>query len=225
MNGLTVVIPSRNADNLAACVNAVWQHEPGLRIIVVDDGVDWVRYIEINPQQVRAVMDNAVPGVKPFVFARNANIGIAAAGTDDAILLNDDALLESYNGFTTMQMAAHWRQDFAVIGAVTDLTGQPLQQRIGKGPREVPNIAFVCVLLPRRTIDSIGLLDERYALDYGVEDRDYCEAVTRAGLKVGVHDGCFVDHSKLTSTFRGHPESPRSFARNYELFKQKWGIA
>jgi GT2 family glycosyltransferase len=68
----------------------------------------------------------------------------------------------------------------------------------------------------------VGYLDERYCLDYGVEDRDYCEAVNRAGLKVGVSDWCYVDHGSLTSSFRGDPKAPRSFARNLELFKQKW---
>ena len=36
----------------------------------------------------------ALEGVKPFIFARNCNLGIRAAGSDDVVLLNDDALLE-----------------------------------------------------------------------------------------------------------------------------------
>ena len=96
--------------------------------------------------------------------------------------------------------------------------------------RIVPHIAFVCVLIPARTRAilseySDGLLDECYCLDYGVEDRDYCEQVNRAGMQVAVHDGCFVDHSKLVSSFRGDPKQPKSFAQNYALFKAKWGIA
>jgi glycosyltransferase involved in cell wall biosynthesis len=224
VNALSVVIPSRNADNLAACVNAVWQHDPCLRIIVVDDGVDWNRCIDLAPSQAwGAVMDNAVPGQKPFVFARNANIGIRAAGTDDVILLNDDALLTTYCGFSEMQRRNS--EELALVGAVTNLTGQPLQRPMKIGVRPVLHFAFVCVLIPRAVIDTVGLLDERYCLDYGVEDRDYCEACQRAGVGVYVDDACFVDHSKLTSTFRGHPESPKSFVRNYELFRQKWGIA
>jgi hypothetical protein len=142
------------------------------------------------------------------------------------ILLNDDALLQTPGGFRALQSLADDFPEFGVIGAVTNVTGQPLQMpQGGNGLREVPHIAFVCVYIPRRTIDRVGLLDERYSLDYGCEDLDYCEACRRAGLKVGVFEGCFVDHASLESSFRGHPWASRSFARNKELFDQKWATA
>jgi hypothetical protein len=68
------------------------------------------------------------------------------------------------------------------------------------------------------------MLDERYKIDYGVEDLDYCEAVNRAGLKVCVYDHVFVDHGSLRSSFRGDPKTPRPFTKNYELYKKKWSI-
>src|ERR1700693_4765766 len=73
----------------------------------------------------------------------------------------------------------------------------------------------------RRWFDRVGLLDERYCLDYGVEDLDYCEACRRAGLKVGVFDHCYVDRRSLASSFRGDPSAPRSFAKNKALFDRK----
>ena len=225
MNALTVVIPSRNADNLAACVNAVWQHDPGVRIIVVDDGVDWARYIQINPQQCQAVIDTAVVGEKPFQFSRNVNIGIREAGLDDVVICNDDALLESYGGFTLLQQAQLKRGEFAIIGATTNVTGQPLQQRrIGgsAGLRLVEHLAFVCVFIPRSTFDDekIGWLDERYVCGY--EDRDYCETVNRAGRLVGVHDGCYVDHGSLVSTVRG--PGGKGYDKGGEAtYRAKWG--
>ena len=139
------------------------------------------------------------------------------------ILLNDDALLETVGGFTAMQRAAELHREYGVIGAVTNVTGQPLQRPHGIGLRPVPHIAFVCVLIPRRTIDRVGPLDERFCLDYGVEDLDYCESCWRGGLKAGVFDGCYVDHGSLSSLFRGDPSTPRSFARNKALFDEKWG--
>lgn len=210
---LSVVIPSRTLSNLVPCVAAVRKHEPDVRLIVVDDGlanrdIDGCTYLN---------------GIREFIFARNCNLGINAAGKDDVVLLNDDALLESPGGFTLMQEEAAERPELGVIGAVTNVTGQPLQQPRGVGLRVVPHIAFICVLIPRRTIDAVGLLDEQYCIDYGVEDRDYCEAVTRAGLKVAVHDRCYVDHGSLRSSFRGDPLTPRSFQENWKLFLKKWG--
>lgn len=246
-----VIVPSRNAANLWRCVEAVRLHEPDVRIIVVDDGVDWEVYSTLQHYAFVLGKEERIPGIKPFVFARNVNIGIRAAGESDVVLLNDDALLESPGGFQLMQMAARFREDVGVIGATTNVTGQPLQNRqgnwgsydwenppLGMGLRLVPHIAFVCALIPRRTLNRLGSLgegnaegfegftfglDERYCLDYGVEDADYCEQVTRAGLKVAVHDGCYVDHGSLTSTYRGDPRAAKSFAQNYRLLMEKWG--
>ena len=215
---LSVIIPSRTPSNLIPCGEAVRRHEPEARIIVVDDTPDLS--LRPSPEWMPAI---AIEGVKPFIYARNCNLGILAAESDDVILLNDDALLKSAGGFAALQRAAAVHPEYGVIGAVTNVTGQPLQRPQGIGLREAPHIAFVCVLIPRRTIGEVGLLDERYCLDYGVEDLDYCEATRRSGLKVGVFDHCYVDHGSLTSSFRGDPHAPRSFAKNKALFDAKWG--
>ena len=267
MSNLSVIIPSRNIDNLRPCVAAVRKHEPEAHIILVDDD----DLAACNPGDV----DDIVDGIKPFIFARACNQGIRAAGEDDVILLNDDALLESPGGFSIMQTAAQEHQEYGIIGAVTNLTGQPLQYRASRrdtlmavadamipripaptslhdygkqyaamssdGLREVPHIAFVCVLIPRRTrqllADSMcvsldpdrndyltdGFLDERYCLDWGCEDADYCEQVRVCRAKIGVHDGCYVDHGSLRSTRRGDPRTPTDFRQNYKLLVDKWG--
>lgn len=216
MNNLSVIIPSKTAANLKACVKAVRDCGEMCRIIVVDDGVDW-KSVTQNGAEI-------IAGQKPFVFARNCNLGIDAAGSDDVVLLNDDALLTTKCGLTLLQKAAQENPEYGCIGSTTNVTGQILQQRQKVGLRHVHHIAFMCVLIPRRTIDKIGKLDERYCIDYGVEDRDYCEMITRAGLLVGVHDGCFVDHSKLTSSFRGSPMAPGRSAQNRALFLEKFAL-
>jgi GT2 family glycosyltransferase len=216
---LSVIIPSKTVANLVPCIAAIRAHEPKVRIDVIDDGL----VLDRNACYAIYSQASITPGQKPFIFARNVNLGIQAAGDDDVILLNDDALLETPGGFTALQRVSQENPDYGIIGAVTNVTGQLLQRPMDIGLRVVPHFAFVCVFIPRTTIERVGLLDERYCLDYGVEDRDYCEAVRRAGLKCGVYDRCFVDHSKLTSSFRGDPHTPRSFARNWQLFQEKWG--
>ena len=227
----SIIIPSRSASNLVPCIRAIREAGETARIIVVDDGIENrgdAEHAGHHPKCWACQNEpiEIIDGIQPFIFARNVNIGIRAAGDDDVILLNDDALLKTPGGFTLLAETASLRADYyGCIGAVTNVTGQPLQQPQGKGLREVPHIAFICVAIPRTTINRIGMLDERYCIDYGVEDRDYCEAITRAGLHVGVLDECFVDHSSLTSSYRGDPHAGRSFQQNYGLFKQKWGIA
>jgi GT2 family glycosyltransferase len=262
-----VIIPSKNAANLIPCLTALRKHEPDCPIVVVDDGIGQ-QGIDAARFAGRVLI---AAGSQPFVFARNVNLGIRYATThwerpwpdesfDGYVLLNDDALLESPGGFTLLERTCAEHPEIAVLGATTNLTGQPLQQRIEGGGiygagirgrlldglRFVPHMAFVCCYIPRRTINILaeytdsefqshggpkyhgskyysgGLLDERY-VGYGCDDADYCEQVTRAGLLVAVHDGCFVDHASLKSSFRGDPTHGGDFSSNYRLLMQKWG--
>jgi GT2 family glycosyltransferase len=219
---IAVIVPSKTASNIEACVAAKLESEPRwMPLYVIDDGIG----------EMPSVCDGStvIQGIRPFIFARAINQGISEALKDPTckgvVLLNDDALLKTRSGFTMLSEIAESDQSIGVLAPVTNVTGQRLQMPRGVGLRQVPHIAFVCVYIPRRTIERIGLLDERYCLDYGVEDRDYCEAVNRAGLKVCVHDDVFVDHGSLVSSFRGDPKTSRSFAMNWGLFQQKWGVS
>jgi GT2 family glycosyltransferase len=125
MSMFSVVVPSCNRTNLKACLRAVANCQPGSWRIVVDDGLN------ISPSsdaEFEGLYDAVLPGEKPFIFARNCNIGIRAAGLDDVILLNDDALLRTVGGFRSLQSVANEFPEFGIIGAVTNVTGQPLQK-------------------------------------------------------------------------------------------------
>jgi GT2 family glycosyltransferase len=208
---ISVIIPSKTAANFIPCAEAVRKHEPDARIILVDDGVgiEWSDGL-------------TVPGQKPFIFARNCNLGIMAAGDDDVVLLNDDAMLETSEGFSALKKYADNYPEYGMIAPATNVTGAVAQMRQGIGLREVSHIAFVCVYVPRRTLNTVGLLDERFAT-YGWEDNDMCRRVKRAGLKIGVYDFCFVDHSSLKSTFRGLPNSAGDIEAGRKIFRDKWG--
>lgn len=227
MTPFTVIIPSRNAANLLRCVQAIHDHERAAGIIVVDDGLDASAADVLNDPRVRRI-----EGVKPFIFARNANLGIVAAGTDDVILCNDDALLETPNGFTLLAETAAAHPECGVMSAATN-KGAPCQrQRPGKGVRyDNVMVAFVCVFISRGIIERIGMLDERFGLNaggegrrgYGCDDDDLCWRVRGAGLKLGICDAVHVDHKSLKSTFRHDPEHPADVKLHEALFEEKWG--
>jgi GT2 family glycosyltransferase len=218
--GLTVIIPSKNAANLVPCVRAVRAAGETCRIIVIDDGVDWAAATEIHPDSVQ--------GVKPFCYSRNINLGIALAGQDDVILLNDDAMLQTPLGFTRMWEQSKKRPQYGVIGSACNNVGNPLQNLMPElanldGVRdEQRTICFTCVLIPRRIIDTIGMLDDRF-VDYGMDDDDFCLRVRNAGYKLGIYDGCYCDHGSLTSSYRGGPEAGGDFHPNLRRFIAKWG--
>jgi glycosyltransferase involved in cell wall biosynthesis len=210
----SVVIPSKLSTNLFPCVDAVLRCQPRSRIIVIDDGL-----------AARHPAPSYIEGIKPFVFARNVNLGIRAAMQlgDDAVLLNDDALLMTDGGFDLLAAQAG---KHGLVSAATNVTGYPVQfRRPGTWPpRAADTVAFVCVYLPASTVRRVGMLDERFAC-YGGDDVDYCRRVRRAGLSIAVVDGCFVDHSRLRSTFRGDPQAPGDIATATRILAEKYSNA
>jgi GT2 family glycosyltransferase len=226
ITNMRVIIPSRNVRNLAHCVQAIRENEPCVNmadsLIIIDDD---------ESGQIRQFCENysicRIEGPKPFIFARNANLGLEVAftGADAAILLNDDALLQSTRGFSALYDEVRKNPQFGILSATTNVAGNENQYRQRNAlmiRREYRTLCFICVLITRRTWETIGPLDERYSVDYGVEDGDYSYRARKAGLRLGIVDRCYVDHGSLPSTFRG--EGPIGFEENKRLFEEKWGI-
>lgn len=221
-NTFSIVILSHLADNLRNCLTAIFQQEPMLprsRVIVVDDGA-------------KAGCEKDFPGItwvkgqKPFVFARNANIGIRAAG-GDALLLNDDAKLISRFGFTSLSFAARSRLEVGICSAaVSGFVGNPNQTPwlVAAGMRYEPhNLAFVAVYIPKTTFERVGPLDERF-VGYGFEDNDYCLRCKKAGLAMAIYDGCVVEHGIAgNSTFRVRHDINTLMDMNRAIYRAKWG--
>jgi len=222
--GLSVIIPSKNAANLVPCVQAIRSAGELCRIIVVDDGID---HSEIYYGTGR-LDPYCVPGHKPFAYSRNINLGIYAAGTDDVILLNDDALLKTERGFSKMWDQSKRRPQYGVIASACNNVGNPLQNLVSELANadavrdEHRTLCFTCVLIPRQVIDAVGLLDERF-VDYGMDDDDYCLRVRYHGLRLAIFDGCYCDHGSLTSSYRGGPQTGGDFMPNLKRFIAKWG--
>jgi GT2 family glycosyltransferase len=115
------------------------------------------------------------------------------------------------------------RPDYGIVAAACNNVGNPNQNYQGLGWRDEPRmVCFTCVLIPRRTINRVGLLCEEFT-NYGFEDDAYCLEVRRAGLKIGIFDGCVVDHASLTPTFRSAAHAGGSLNQNRRIFVQKYG--
>lgn len=223
---IAVVIPSKNVNNIVPCVAAVRRNDPSCSIVIVDDGIDWSDAPDGMPPGRPS--DMIVQGRKPFVFSRNVNFGIRTAlacGAEGTVVLNDDAILLTRGGFSTLAITATLHPEYGVISAACNNVGNPNQWNRGtRRLREEPRmVCFVCVYIPRTTIERVGYLDERY-VDYGMDDDDYCWSVRKAGLRIGIHDGCMVDHGSLISTYRGDPRTPADYMPNLKRFKEKWGF-
>lgn len=221
-----VIIPSRTLSNLGPCVAALQTQEPhlpGIQVIVVDDDESH----KIDKFCDRNLL-TCVKGEKPFIFSRAINTGIRAAreetpDLDGFVLLNDDALLQTHQGFTRLHQASVENPQLGVIASTCSNVGNPNQRPHGVGLRiERRMVCFVSVYISSFTIQKVGFLDESM-IGYGFEDDDYCLRVRSAGLGIGIHDGCFTDHGSLVSTFRGDPRTPATLDQNAAIYRAKWG--
>lgn len=200
---MKIIILSCKEDNIIPCVENIFVREPKLpreNIIVVDDGAG----TDHAKQRLRGI--TWVQGVKPFVFARNANIGICAAD-DDVILMNDDVEVCTDNGLSNL---LRYIGNALVFPAFTG--------------RFTGDLAFACVLIPKHTQQTIGLLDERFVL-YGYEDDDYARRVWEADLPIYKcrPDVCSINHlPPERSSFHG-PNGTYT-GDNMVVFDRKWGI-
>lgn len=223
MADFVAIIPSANADNLVACVRAVQGLDPDVQIIIVDDGAR-----EQAEGRLKGV--HWIEGVKPFVFARNINRGLDAARGRTAILLNDDALLQTSYGLTALATEAEraYKDKIGVLSAaVRGVVGNHHQHPVTRAGhvRITPQrLAFVCVAITPQVIQKVGMLDERFVA-YGGDDRDYCHRVLLAGMKLGILDRCVVEHSTvLRPTYRSDRiRFPKLEARGRTLYSEKWG--
>ncbi len=83
-------------------------------------------------------------------------------------------------------------------------------------------LAFICVYIPRRVFQRVGLLDARFT-GYGHEDNDYCLRVQNARKKLRIYDGCIVEHGVVRSTFRSKPNIDALSDEGKRKFIEKWG--
>jgi GT2 family glycosyltransferase len=221
-----IVIPSKTPQNLQFCLAHIVTHEPTLdlkRVIVVDDGLGAYK----PPTTI-------IPGVKPFNFARNVNLGIKKALEDGAkvvILLNDDALLISRFGFTFLSEYAVKGPYIVVSAAIQGIVCNPAQK-----VENIPNqyvddlkmLAFIAVAIPKGIFAKVGLLDEQFDhAGYGAEDNDYSIRCLQAGVGMEAIDDCVVDHSGrlCRSTFRSDPNWKDRMNVNLARLREKWNLS
>lgn len=207
-----VVIPSNDSARLRKSVASVLKAHPSIPaewIIVVDDGAR-SGWRSTDPTV------SWVPGIKPFVYARNVNLGIRAAGPYDIVVMGDDVEVQTHRAFDSL------RSDKSITSAsIVGPVGNPKQSwKTGCQHMMTVNdpVAFICVYLPHGLLNSVGELDERF-VDYGCEDTDYCWRAQQKGFSLAVNHQVVVQHNGpgMQSAFRSKP-----LKRNRPLLLEKW---
>jgi len=181
-----IVTLTRFPDIFAAFAESVERHEPGARKIVVTSG---------GCEIMRPGWE-VIPGVEPFVFARNMNLGIAAAGDADVLAVNDDVVFMrpiisdlSHAAYETNAAIVSPQIMGDGINNHKAQSSHPLQKPWESSKEYIP---FVCVYLRRTALNAVGPLDESFR-GYGGEDVEFGLRCQKYGWPMIVSD-CYVRH-------------------------------
>ncbi|MDO8669613.1 MAG: glycosyltransferase family 2 protein, partial [Candidatus Buchananbacteria bacterium] len=171
-------------------------------------------------------------------YSGGNNIGIKDAleqGADYVFILNPDTIIEK-NALTKLIETAESNPKIGIAGPVIDENGKIIYG--GKIKWLKPELIHLetrnqkletnfyipgaAMLIKRKVIEKIGLLDERYFLYF--EDADYCERAKRAGYKLAIAPEALIHHKPSSSTSTlGAPLLLRYHYRNAHLFNWKNG--
>ena len=205
MRDYTIIIPSCTENNLRVCLEALKSKQPGWRERVQVYDTDYrSNGIEKVCEEYGVTRDFDI-GLRPFVFSRAVNECMEMAPDKDVIVMNDDTVLQTMSGLGKLHVEASTHPEFGIVSSsILGLIGNPEQHN--KNSLSIRTtlshtVAFVCVHISRSLIDKIGPLDERL-IHYGWEDNLYCLQARAAGYKLGIFDGCIVEHGSLPSTYR-----------------------
>ncbi len=145
-------------------------------------------------------------------FGGGVNVGLRQARGDFFVILNNDTLVTP-NWLETMLAVLEQDDRIAIVSPVTNYTAKGYQldaeaaaiepgqidayaQAIRNREKyryEPYRLAFFCVMLRRKVVDSIGLIDERYRIG-NFEDYDFCFRAVMAGYRLAVAMNSFVYH-------------------------------
>ena len=240
----SVIIPCFNqVAYTRLCVAALAQHTRGpWELIAVDNGST-----DETAAYLAGVRDAAPFPVKILTNAENrgfpaaCNQGLAAAGGDYLVLLNNDAVVTDAwldqlaalaDAEPTIGMTGPMSNCVTAPQLVPDATYTGLDEMHRFAARwrrdhrgkwlKAPKLSGFCLLLKRRVFEAIGPLDERFGLGF-YDDDDLTLRARRAGFDLAVALDLFVHHFG-SRTFAGAGVDTRALlAENGSRFAAKWG--
>ena len=150
-------------------------------------------------------------------FTKTANDGIRQTKNEDICLLNDDVSGFPSGWLATLHQVLYSNPKYGIVGpsgkssTPPSSTGKPGMH----GIQVVNQLPFWCVLIRRKLIDTIGLLDEGFK-HYG-SDYWYCIQARKAGSLCVWVRGVYLKHQQHGS------ELTTAWKKDHALLSQKMG--
>jgi GT2 family glycosyltransferase/2-polyprenyl-3-methyl-5-hydroxy-6-metoxy-1,4-benzoquinol methylase len=175
---ISIIIPTLNHldDCLKPCCESIIKNTvltDDIEIIVVANGCsdETKKYVQSLSKHFVLMWFN-----EPMGYPRAINAALLKAKGDYIVLLNNDTQILSWAGVNTWLSMLLQPFDDPMCG----LSGPALQHN-----HEINEdfLIFFCVMISRKVIDDIGLLDEAFSPGAG-EDTDFCIKAVRKGYKL-----------------------------------------
>jgi GT2 family glycosyltransferase len=220
---VAIVVPIFNAATLVErCIESVirWTSSPA-RLILIDDASDDPAIAPLLEKYTLRQNVTLLRNAENLGYTRTSNLGIAASGDADVVLLNSDTEVGP-RWLDRLRQLAHSESSIGTVTAVSDNAGafsvpdlerycpipqqwtllqtqRALLQRAASPAPELPTGNGFCMFIKRTMLDAVGVLDaDAFPSGYG-EENDLCQRGTRAGFRHLIAGDVFVAHARSAS--------------------------
>jgi len=202
-----VILNWNQKDKTLACLHSLKKISyPHYEIVLVDNGStdDSVSAIRKEFPEIKVIENRRNLGV---AGGRNVGIGyVQKEGTDFLLFLDNDTIVDK-DFITEMVKAGENDERVGILTGKIYFYSEPKKiwcagcslnlyrrhisaigyDEIDKGQydelREVDHVAGCCLMIKKKVIDEIGLLDQNF-IEYFTEDTDWCLRAKKKGYKV-----------------------------------------
>ena len=251
MNGLSVIIVNWNTkDLLCQCIDSLTQtlKKIDTEVFVVDNGSTDGSVAAVR-EKVSGV--RLIENLVNLGFAKANNQAISLSSREYLLLLNPDTQVKD-EAIERMLFFMDAHPEAGVVGAqllnvdgskqnsianfpslATELLNKSLLRWLfpdkfpGKetdypGPVEVDSVIGACMMVRRKALEQVGLLDEEYFLF--LEETDWCYRMKKAGWKIYHVPGAEIYHHQGKSAEKEKKKAKIEYYRSrYHFFKKNRG--
>ena len=208
-----VIVSYKDEEPLAKCIASIKEHCIDYNLIIEDNNTD-------NRGFTKAVNEGIKKGTAPFVWLINSD-AVVLKGAQRGLI--DMFSYHEKVGIVGSQQLDYHDQDLIAHGGTIRAFpgGAHKSGRVSMGhckdPEKQTWVNFASVMLRRKMVEEIGLLDENLFLLYS--DSDYCYTARLKGWDVW-----YTPASRVLHRLNASKTVTDWHKKDMEAFMRKWGI-